>query len=57
VAACDRVVGIVCRLRSSNHMPPVHTNFITGLDVDDLARDWRFEVGLACDVAVIYIAD
>jgi hypothetical protein len=57
VAACDRVVGIVCRLRSANYMPPVHTHSITGLDVDDLVRDWRFEVGLACNVAVVYVAD
>jgi hypothetical protein len=37
------MVRIVGALRTADDVTPVHTNFVAGLDIDDLARDRRLE--------------
>jgi hypothetical protein len=42
-------------LSTANDVTPVHTNFVTGLDVDDLGGYRRLVAGLASKAAVIDI--
>lgn len=57
VALRDRVVGVIGHLCSTNDVAPLDANLIACLDVDDLARYWGLEAGLAGYVGVIDVAD
>jgi hypothetical protein len=53
----NRIVRIIRTLSATNDMPPIDTDFIASLDVDDFARDGGLEAGLAGDVGVVDVVD
>ena len=57
MALCDGVVCVVGELGAADDVAPVHTYFVAGFDVNDLAGHGRLKAGLAGDARIVDIAD
>lgn len=57
MALCDRVVSVVATLCTANDVAPLNSDFVPGLDVDDLAGYWGLEARFAGNVCVVDVAD
>jgi hypothetical protein len=53
----NRIVWVVCDLRSADNMPPVYADFVAGFDGDDFGADGGLEARFAGDVGVIDVAN
>jgi hypothetical protein len=57
VGGGDRVVLVIGRLSAANNVSPHDANLVTGVDIDDFARDGRMEAAVASKVSVVDVQD
>lgn len=57
VAPCDRVVGVIGKLGSTDNVTPLDANLVSSLYIDDFGRNGSTEAKVAGHVVVVDILD